>query len=57
MLDFNNLVKVTYCLITSFTNLLAHQLVDPLGLITEGGVDSWNNEWHIGWFKVINILK
>lgn len=57
MFDFNNLVKVTYCLITSVANLLAHQLVDPLGLIAEGGVDSWNNEWHIGWFKVVNIFK
>lgn len=35
MFDFNNLVKVTYCLITSVANLLAHQLVDPLGLIAK----------------------
>lgn len=35
MFDLNNSIKVTYCLITNVTNLLAHQLVDPLGLITK----------------------
>lgn len=35
IIDFDDFSKVTYCLITGVANRLAHQFVDPLGLIAK----------------------
>lgn len=47
----------TYHLITCVANLLAHELVDPLGLIAHVGVDAGNNERHDGWDCELNGIK
>jgi len=40
-------IVMTYHLITAtLADLLSHQLIDPLGLIAHGGIDTRNNERH-----------